>query len=1125
MKTMVKCIITVIVLTAAFDAYTQKSLNSRWQEILPEEKEAYFRFDKMRISKDTGTPLALYRIGYQVKPGSPLEMAHQYLLENSRILNIKRDLSDLQFTSTRETPGGYHVRFKQYVDGYPVYEGDVVINLDRNNTVTLVMNGYKPLLRLSKTVSQVSLNQATEIAKDYLKVKGIINFEKRETEVFYNQGLTYLVHKINIVPAEDQFGDWEVLIDAMTGKIIKVKDNACYLSPANGLGRVFDPDPLTHARAIYHAGGQFGDNDDNDTDSLVAHIVWRDLPQIEFYNNQYHLEGPYARILDFEAPFKGLFSQSDSVWNFTRYQDAFEATNAYFHVDQFMRYINDTLGYSLMPFQYSGGVRFDPHGLNGRDDSHYLPSTGQIAWGEGGVDDAEDPDALIHELGHGVHDWITNSQISQIEGLSEGCGDYWAASYNRSKGFWKPLDPQYNWVFHWDGHNEFWAGRITNYTATYPTDLVGDVHTDGQILSSTLMQIWDDIGRRVTDENFLEALSMLNTGSNQEDAAQAFLQADVNLHGGANLTAIEHWFSLRGYNVTIPVVGPAGPTNLTAYSDYLTPTSIQLNWEDPTQLANGDPLSPSEFHILLERDGMVIDTIQSGIEQYTDTGLNDGREYHYTIYAKLDSVQIISPVVEAAWIAGGSPIPMPPFNVAIANLGNLVKLTWTNNSVNVDSTPMDDFIGIKLYRDSIMVNSLIRTPADTGRLDSTVFVNNIAGFHNWYLTTIDNEIPQNESIPSQIIITPLNLPIGDVFPVMGVPNPEWWNNDNGEVNDMSLNPPSGLYALNLNGKPDGGDQVDLCPVDLSGQQGSGVVLSYFYQPEGRSNAPDSADSLMVFFKNNLGNWIKVMAYPGSGIEPFQQEVIDLQTAPNGGGTFFHSQFQVRFRNIGTPNLLNPNDDWFIDNVFLGVAAPLIYTSVDSIVFDTTQVDSIARIDFEIDNAGIDTLDVYNIFSTNSEFSVNLNSFSLAAGAGQTLSISFAPSQAGPKDGYIRLVSNDPVQDTLDIYVKGFGQGITDIRKLLDVPREYAVYQNYPNPFNPSTTIYYELPNSGEVNLEVYNLLGQRVRTMVNDHQEAGRHQVIWDGNNDTGSPVASGIYIYRFRTGNYSRIFKMILMK
>jgi hypothetical protein len=361
--------------------------------------------------------------------------------------------------------------------------------------------------------------------------------------------------------------------------------------------------------------------------------------------------------------------------------------------------------------------------------------------------------------------------------------------------------------------------------------------------------------------------------------------------------------------------------------------------------------------------------------------------------------------------------------------------------------------------------------------------------------------------------------------VAGSPNPAYWANDDAEINEMALNPPSGSLSLNFNGKPDGGDQVDLYPVDLSGQQGSGVVLSYFYQPEGQSNAPEPGDSLMVFFRNDLGNWVKVMAYPGTGIQPFQQETIDLDTAPNGGGTYFHSQFQVRFRNIGSPSLFSPNDDWFVDNVFLGVASPLIASSADTVLFDTTMVDSTSILELEIDNAGITSLNVTDIISTNQDFSVDLSSFTLAAGMGQMINISFTPTQAGIREGFIRIVSNDPMRDTLDVYVRGIGEGITGIGEKLGIPTKYAVSQNYPNPFNPSTTIYYELPRPSEVKLEVYNLLGQNVRTLINARQEAGRHQIVWDGKNDFGSPVASGIYIYRFQAGAYSKIMKMILMK
>jgi hypothetical protein len=145
-----------------------------------------------------------------------------------------------------------------------------------------------------------------------------------------------------------------------------------------------------------------------------------------------------------------------------------------------MRWLNIDLGLNVMPYQYSGGPQFDPHGLNGADNSHYISSSGRMAFGEGGVDDSEDADVVIHELGHGIHDWVTGGSLSQVDGLSEGFGDYIAQSYSRSLAQWAPGDPQYQWVFSWDGHNPFWNGRVTNYGAHYPDGLVGQIHTDGQ---------------------------------------------------------------------------------------------------------------------------------------------------------------------------------------------------------------------------------------------------------------------------------------------------------------------------------------------------------------------------------------------------------------------------------------------------------------------------------------------------------------------------------------------------------------------------------------------------------------------------------------------------------------------
>ena len=81
-------------------------------------------------------------------------------------------------------------------------------------------------------------------------------------------------------------------------------------------------------------------------------------------------------------------------------------------------------------------------------------------------------------------------------------------------------------------------------------------------------------------------------------------------------------------------------------------------------------------------------------------------------------------------------------------------------------------------------------------------------------------------------------------------------------------------------------------------------------------------------------------------------------------------------------------------------------------------------------------------------------------------------------------------------------------------------QNYPNPFNPSTTIRYSIPNDGIVNLAVYNTLGQKVGSLVNQYMQAGNYEVKFDG-----SRMASGIYFYRLEVGNFQSVKKMILMK
>lgn len=100
-----------------------------------------------------------------------------------------------------------------------------------------------------------------------------------------------------------------------------------------------------------------------------------------------------------------------------------------------------------------------------------------------------------------------------------------------------------------------------------------------------------------------------------------------------------------------------------------------------------------------------------------------------------------------------------------------------------------------------------------------------------------------------------------------------------------------------------------------------------------------------------------------------------------------------------------------------------------------------------------------------------------------------------------------------------------IGRLDPTPEDFDLAQNMPNPFNPSTTISYEVPESGAVKLVVYNLLGQQVRTLVNDEIEAGYHSVAWDGADEFGRQVASGIYIYRMNAGDFTATKRMMFLK
>ncbi|MDZ7357357.1 MAG: T9SS type A sorting domain-containing protein, partial [candidate division KSB1 bacterium] len=94
-----------------------------------------------------------------------------------------------------------------------------------------------------------------------------------------------------------------------------------------------------------------------------------------------------------------------------------------------------------------------------------------------------------------------------------------------------------------------------------------------------------------------------------------------------------------------------------------------------------------------------------------------------------------------------------------------------------------------------------------------------------------------------------------------------------------------------------------------------------------------------------------------------------------------------------------------------------------------------------------------------------------------------------------------------------------------VPQNYGLDQNYPNPFNAETMVKYQLPQADFVTIEIYNLLGQKLRTLVSEHQGPGIYRIRWDGRNDWGEPVGSGEYLCQMKTANFVTVRKMLLLR
>ncbi len=514
-------------------------------EILLDETQEYVVQGNRHISKISGKPILLFNLEYDVQPGTPLEMAIQYLDENAELLGIDAKLNTIRHISTRETLSGFRVRFEQIANNFHVYRSTITISINRNNQIVFVTNGYRLLPTDSDFSISISENSAISIAKNHLGITSDCKRENVETIIYPTLLNSRVAQKVELSGFSEFTGSWEILVDAQTGEIFRAEDKNCY-----SVGNVFNPEPTIEHNTPYGEPG-FIDNFDADNDTLTSLIHQVDLGELTQVGNMYELTNSYAKIIDYESPFQGLHHHESDTFLYNRSDDIFEAVNCFYFITYSMQYLNDSLGYDLMPYQYDEGMHYDPRGLGDGQNAYYNPYDGVIVFGnpEEYVDACEGSSVILHELGHAIHDMVTDGYLSQVEGLGEGCADYWDQSDARSHAHLPTDHEMYDWYGTWGLmpiHDRNYL-RVTNYFGHYPEDLFGEVHVDGQMWSSTLMSIYDEIGKEACDKLLIEALSMTDRSSGQVVAARAFIQADIDLYNGDHIDVIAQHFINRGY--------------------------------------------------------------------------------------------------------------------------------------------------------------------------------------------------------------------------------------------------------------------------------------------------------------------------------------------------------------------------------------------------------------------------------------------------------------------------------------------------------------------------------------------------------------------------------------------------
>ncbi|MGE5353261.1 MAG: FlgD immunoglobulin-like domain containing protein [Acidobacteriota bacterium] len=1142
------------------------------QLIFPQNsKNSDFEYrNNLKINKRTNIVEAMFNIESKVYSGKPDAIAKQFLDENKTVLGIA-DINDLHLLETIESPGAKHVGFLQTHMGIPVFGSEMVVNVNKENRVTMVVNGNKRVKGVNATNATVTKDEAIKSAIQKLNVTDRILIDKPKAELYiYQDSLdqSYLAWKVNFT-AKKPRGDWQIFIDATNGRILKIMDIGMYYG--SGKGRVFRPDPISALQST-----SLSNRDNTDYPEIQGAYVTVTLSNLnDPVNGIYTLQGLYARSEQIMSAIEPV-QNTTSDFSYNRSQPGFEETNAYYTIDTYRQYIG---GLGFNP-QWNGNsyIRFNAHGFMD-DNAFYSPSGLFLVFGGGCIDLAEDMSVIIHEYGHAIHDALMvgtgmGAELSDESAISEGTGDYLALSFRKTFSNFQP-----DIIFPWWANrtDNCWEGRLLHAEFTYPSDWsqsIGDDHIRGILWASTIMDIENvsSIGRDITTTLLLASFTYVSNSSSIKDHINAIFQADRDIYKGVHLLALAEVFNQRGFFSDDQVSGNISSYVTWSGSKYIT-GNVTIN---PGAYLN---ISPNTFIFFdnnaslivygsLSANGAIFDFVNkngnNGIKVYSNATI-----YSSTIKNANTGIYIAPPAtlyLSNSTITGcnnGISTDQGAIGVYSSTFTGNDKGIYDINTNNKKKSLIEhnifsgNNIGIYLsassprintntfYRNSYGIYGTTNSSPYFGNVDESGdcdFIDNTVAMYVAYnsnpvLGTVDciNTGGNNRFLRSSLyhIMTDNNCIVEA--------ESNYWNELKFSGTTIHFEP---YYLIDANGYPLG--TMSLGPTTLSPEEklynkemkGADSVSANYVS--WNSDVIDAAYDAKVdigpqynkqwplkiktsFLRNlvflqkydnalKLGKEI-IREYPDSALSVYALDLLWQAGRTSSARLNDFEKFLEELTNNDEGKFLRGKSELMLalcdtSNINDALDKVIGKVKINKLIREEALIDKFSCLLTHYENRGkaasvLDEIDTQFPNSQASEIGHLLFEGKVGSSDGNMLLKSMV------KEEKVSTASNSP-----------------------ETVKEYALLGNYPNPFNPETIISYALPEESNVELRIYNLMGKLVRTFLYNSQPSGYKNIRWNGKDENGDMVSSGIYIYRLQAvsnKNQGKMFvrsaKMMIMK